>query len=235
MCGGSPLNRDVATQLFDLLPNNFVEGYGSTETELVSLLPRRAPREKRGSVGKPIRDVDVRILAEHDDVELEPNQCGEIAVRSRSLFEAYTRDGDAENPLWYGSTSGSPFYKTGDLGFLDDDGYLWLSGRKKDMIITAGFNIFPSDLEAVLLQHPAVEEAAVIGVPKEPLGETPVAFVVVRTQVTASQICRWANSRLNGNQRLYRVLAVDALPKNAGGKTQKSELRTIAAKEVALQ
>jgi acyl-CoA synthetase (AMP-forming)/AMP-acid ligase II len=236
MCTGSLLNRQIAAELFELLPHNFVEGYGSTETELVALLPRRAPVSKRCSVGRPIRDVEIRIVSESDGSEVKPGHCGEIVVRTPSLFAGYTHAEDMENVFW-SDPAGGRFYKTGDLGSLDADGYLWLSGRKKDMIITAGFNIFPSDLEAVLLEHPAVMDAAVVGMQAPTLGETPVAFVVLRADaqhVDTSQICRWANARLNKNQRLYRVLDLDEIPRNPAGKTEKNELRRIASAQATL-
>jgi long-chain acyl-CoA synthetase len=119
--------------------------------------------------------------------------------------------------------SGKRFIRTGDIGRFDEDGFLVLVDRKKDMIISGGFNIYPSDLEAVLAQHPAVAEVAVVGVPSERWGETPVAFVVGNT--SEEELLKWANQRLGKTQRLAAVRVVDALPRSAIGKVLKRELR----------
>src|SRR3990170_3884242 len=122
---------------------------------------------------------------------------------------------------------GRRFIRTGDIGRFDADGFLTLLDRKKDMIISGGFNVYPSDLESVLAGHPEVAEVAVVGVPSARWGETPVAFVVLATgsAATAAQLLAWANGRLGRMQRLDAVELLDRLPRNAMGKVMKRELR----------
>ena len=130
---------------------------------------------------------------------------------------------DAE---WF-DASGKRFIRTGDVGRFDDDGFLMLVDRRKDMIISGGFNLYPSDLEAVLREHPAVADAAVVGVPSERWGETPAAWVVARqaSTVDAEMLRAWANERLGKTQRIAFLDVVDELPRSAIGKVLKRELR----------
>jgi acyl-CoA synthetase (AMP-forming)/AMP-acid ligase II len=139
---------------------------------------------------------------------------------------------DAE---WYDAQR-QRFIRTGDIGRFDADGFLTLMDRKKDMIISGGFNIYPSDLEAVLSQHPAVADAAVVGMPSRQWGETPVAFVVLRAAApdTAEQIRTWTNERLGKTQRLSALEVLPSLPRSAIGKVLKRELREQYAGMVAV-
>jgi acyl-CoA synthetase (AMP-forming)/AMP-acid ligase II len=129
---------------------------------------------------------------------------------------------------WYDPT-GKRFIRTGDIGQFDEDGFLILLDRKKDMIISGGFNIYPSDLEAAVRQYDGVADVAVIGVPSERWGETPVAFVVTRPDslLTAQTVLEWANERLGKMQRLASVETIDALPRSPIGKVLKRELRDL--------
>ena len=127
---------------------------------------------------------------------------------------------------WFDAT-GKRFIRTGDVGRFDEDGFLVLMDRRKDMIISGGFNLYPSDLEAVVREHPAVADVAVVGVPSETWGETPIAFVVRRAahDVTEAALIEWANARLGRTQRLARLDFVDELPRSAIGKVLKKDLR----------
>lgn len=137
----------------------------------------------------------------------------------------YKRRDLTEAAVWR-DRDGATWFRTGDLGFLDDEGFLHLVGRKKDMIISGGFNIYPSDLEAVLATHPAVAEAAVVGVPSARWGETPLGFVVRRRGEAAEPdaILAWANDRLGKLQRLAGIEIVSELPRSSIGKVLKREL-----------
>ena len=128
--------------------------------------------------------------------------------------------------FWH-DKDGNRWVRTGDVGRFDADGFLTLMDRKKDMIISGGFNIYPSDLEEVLSQHPAVLEVAVVGVPSEQWGETPVAFVVLQPakQVAASLLKDWTNAQLGKTQRLADLFLIEELPRSAIGKVLKRELR----------
>jgi acyl-CoA synthetase (AMP-forming)/AMP-acid ligase II len=232
LCGGAALDPKLRERLLEAFPASFIQGYGSTETDFVFRMPRRPAAAKLGSVGLA-RDVLAEILDEHDE-PLHADEIGEIVLSAPANFVRYAGDAAATaSAFWTHPATGARYYRTGDLGRLDADRYLWLTGRKKDMIITAGFNIFPADVEHVVAQHPAVREAAVVGLPHRVLGETPLAFVVLdpaaRAEANAgARICSWANARLNANQRLYDVRVVDGLPRNANGKVLKSRLKELA-------
>jgi acyl-CoA synthetase (AMP-forming)/AMP-acid ligase II len=134
--------------------------------------------------------------------------------------------GKTREAEWF-DAQGRRFIRTGDVGRFDDQGFLTLMDRKKDMVISGGFNVYPSDLEAVLRRHPAVAEAAVVGVPSVEWGETPVAFVVRRTgsDDAAEAIRQWVNAQLGKTQRLSALRLLDELPRSAIGKVLKRELR----------
>jgi acyl-CoA synthetase (AMP-forming)/AMP-acid ligase II len=120
---------------------------------------------------------------------------------------------------------GTVWQRTGDIGELDEDGFLTIVGRKKDMIISGGFNIYPIDIENVLATHTGIAEATVVGVPDERWGETPVAFVVLQDNGDAAEILAWANERLGRMQRLSNVVTIDTLPRGDIGKVLKRVLR----------
>ena len=130
---------------------------------------------------------------------------------------------DAE---WF-SPEGERFIRTGDVGRFDEDGFLVLGDRKKDMIITGGFNVYPSDIEAELAKHPAVHESAVVGIPSREWGETPAAFVVLRPdqQIEGETLRQWLNGRVGKTQRLTYLTIVPSLPRSSIGKVLKRELR----------
>ncbi|MEI7913094.1 MAG: class I adenylate-forming enzyme family protein, partial [Verrucomicrobiota bacterium] len=154
-------------------------------------------------------------------------QIGEVVGRSATMMTGYhNQPGKTSEAEWF-DAQGNRFIRTGDVGRFDEDGFLILLDRRKDMIISGGFNIYPSDLEAVLGQHPAVANAAVVGVPSAEWGETPVAFVVRRTEcdTSAGEFLLWANRRLGKTQRLKDLRLLNELPRSAIGKILKRELR----------
>jgi len=156
-----------------------------------------------------------------------PGRIGEIVGRNAVMMGGYhNRDQETGETLWF-DKEGRPFIKSGDLGRMDEDGFIYLCGRKKEVIISGGFNIYAVDLENELRKHQAVLEAAVIGVPSEKWGETPLAFVVVvkGATVTPESILEWLNARLGKHQRISRVEFRDELPKSQIGKVLKNELR----------
>jgi acyl-CoA synthetase (AMP-forming)/AMP-acid ligase II len=232
ICGGGVLDPQLRKEVRALLPENFVEVYASSETDLISLSPRREPDEKWGSVGIPRMPVHVSILDENDR-RLPAGAIGEIVVNSRANMTDYVTRQDPPT-TWYHDAQGQRYFRTGDLGRFDDDGFLWVVGRKKEMIKTAGFNIFPADIETVLLTHPDIGDAAVVGVPHAVLGEIPFAFIVPRAPRVSgggqaeNDILRWVNARLNKSQLLQGVRFIEALPRNAGGKVVSEELRRAA-------
>jgi len=190
--------------------------------------------DKLHTVGQPLPGHDMRLI---DDVgnEVPQGETGEVVGRSPAMMTGYHgRQQATADAEWY-DKDGNRFIRHGDVGRFDEDGFLILMDRKKDLIISGGFNIYPVDLEAVLKQHPAVQECTVIGVPSEAWGETPVGFYVPNTGVDASadEITAWTNAQLGKTQRLSALHAIDELPRSAIGKVLKRELRDRLAKERA--
>jgi len=178
------------------------------------------------TVGQPAPGNDIRIISV-DGHEVARGELGEIVGRSMSIMTGYhnqpKKTADAE---WY-SADGARFIRTGDVGRFDEDGFIVLGDRKKDMIITGGFNVYPSDLEAELAKHPAIAESAVVGIPSREWGETPAAFIVLREgrTETADEIKAWMNGRVGKTQRLSFATVVEHLPRSSIGKVLKRQLR----------
>jgi len=230
MCGGTSLDQTLRTELFSLFPSNFVEVYGSTECDVIAACPREMPLDKRGSVGIPPDGVYLLTLNDNDNRLMDG---GEIAVCSPANMKGYVKHGQ-QNDSWCVTDFGRTYVRTGDVGHIDEDGYLWLTGRKKDIIKVGGFTVFPSDVESVLRKHALVADAAVVGKPHPVLGEVPFGFIVLRDHRTAADSQRmaleirvWANSRLQSKQMLHGVVAIDALPGSGGGKISKPKLRAL--------
>jgi acyl-CoA synthetase (AMP-forming)/AMP-acid ligase II len=222
--GGSRLPAADKIRAIELLSGRFSEIYGTSESGGVSDFRGDAPSDKLGSVGLPLPDVRLAVVGSADKA-LPHNAVGEIVVRTSRLMTSYDDDNAAE-PWWVEPASGERYYRTGDIGNTDRDGYLWLRDRKVDVLRSAGLNVYPSDIESVLLQHPDVIEAAVVGRANEVLGEVPVGFVVFRrfARTTTGELCRWANCRLSDKQRLLEVHALEAFPKGTAGKVLKRDL-----------
>jgi long-chain acyl-CoA synthetase len=219
--GGAPLAPEVADQFTRRVPSASIrQGYGLTETAaLVSSNP--VGREKPGSVGLPVPGTEVRIL---DDAgrELEPGEMGEICARSPGVMSGYWHSPDATDEALRGG-----WLHTGDLGYQDEDGYLFIVDRKKDLIIRGGFNVYPRDVEDALLEHPAIEAAAVVGRPDEVHGEEVVAFVSLRPDgdVSAEQLVEWARERIGGYRYPREIHVLDAVPLTNVGKIDRKVLR----------
>jgi len=156
-----------------------------------------------------------------------PGEAGEVVGRSPGMMKGYHNRPDKTREAEWFDAQGQRYIRTGDIGRFDAEGFLTLFDRRKDMIISGGFNIYPSDLEGVLRQHPAVSDAAVVGVPSEQWGETPVAFVVLKAgqSVPAAELKDWVNGRVGKTQRLSDLRYLDELPRSAIGKVLKRELR----------
>jgi long-chain acyl-CoA synthetase len=181
---------------------------------------------KLHTVGQPAEGSDIRLIDESGR-EVPRGEAGEVVGHSAGMMVGYHRQPEKTREAEWFDPSGKRFIRTGDVGRFDDEGFLTLFDRKKDMIISGGFNIYPSDLEAVLRGHTAVADAAVVGVPSEQWGETPVAFVVRRAgnDTTADALLQWANAQLGKTQRLARLQLIDELPRSAIGKVLKRDLR----------
>jgi acyl-CoA synthetase (AMP-forming)/AMP-acid ligase II len=174
------------------------------------------------SAGRPTPNAGIRIVDPHGD-DLPPGRVGEIAARTPTAMAAIWGDEKAtrERLLADGGVL------TRDMGYLDDDGFLYLADRKEDMIISGGYNIWPAELENALASHPAVAEVAVVGVPHEKWGETPRAVVVLRPghQADEQQLIDWSRDKVGAVKRVTSVEFTDALPKSAVGKVLRREVK----------
>ncbi len=218
---GAPLLKEYKDVLNRDLPGRFYELYGLTEG-FVTILDCTEAVRKAGSVGVPPPFYRIRILRE-DGTEAPAGEVGEIVGRGPILMTGYYKRPD----LTAQAVRGGWLY-TGDLGYLDDEGYLYLVDRKKDMIDSGGVKVYPKDIEEIAARHPAVREVAVFGVPHEKWGETPLAAVVLRQPgaATADELRDWINGRVAARyQRVSAVVLMEDFPRNAAGKTLKRELR----------
>jgi len=203
----------------------FVEAYGLTEG-FATILSDCDGRRKPTSVGRPLHGADLRILKD-DDSEAAVGEPGEIVGWSRVIMHSYfNRPAETEAVFWT-DANGRRWLRTGDVGYLDDEGFLYLLDRKKDMINSGGQNIYPIDIETVAADHPAVAQVAVIGLPHEKWGETPVAIVVPGPgeRPSADDLMAWINERVGKRQRVSALVFDTSLPRNALGKVLKRELR----------
>ena len=222
----APLRAGVIREALERWPGNLLEVYGLTEGGISTSLDCARYPDKWDSVGKPTEGAEVRILDEQGQA-LPVGEIGEIAGRAGAMMRGYCNRHELTHEMLWTSSEGEVFYKSGDMGRLDDDGFLYILDRRKDMIISGGFNIYAVDLEKILLAHPAVSDAAVIGIPSEHWGETPLGLVVKNPDsgTSAADILEWTNLRLGKAQRLSAVELRDDLPRNTLGKVLKRELR----------
>jgi len=218
---GAPLLLEYKKRLNDELPDRFYELYGLTEG-FMTVLDRDDAVRKAGSVGIPIPFYEMRLLDE-DGQEVPTGEVGEICGRGPMMMPGYYKRPDlTEKAIVDG------WLHSGDAGYVDEDGYLYLVDRIKDMIISGGVNVYPRDIEEVAVQHPAVAEVAVFGVPDDKWGEVPIAAVSVLPgrSVDAAALVEWTNARVGAKfQRLADAVILEAFPRNVAGKTLKREIR----------
>ncbi len=222
----APFSAALKADVVARWPGVLVEFYGMTEGGASCALNATANPTKLHTVGQPMPGHEIRLI-DDDGIEVAPGEMGEVVGRSPAMMNGYHGRSAATRDAEWHDADGNRYIRHGDVGRFDEDGFLTLMDRKKDLIISGGFNIYPSDLEAVLAQHPAVADCAVIGVVSEAWGETPVGFYVPRGGATedASAILSWANARLGKTQRLSALHVADELPRSAIGKVLKRELR----------
>ncbi len=225
MCCGSPLAADVKQAFVREFGCDLIELYGLTEGLITILQPEDFAKKIR-SVGKPVLGADIRILGK-DDRELPAGETGEIVGRGRLVMAGYHGQPHANADATWIDAAGRQWLRTGDLGRLDEHGFLYIVDRKKDMILSGGQNIYPADIEMVMREHPAVADVAVVGVPSERWGETPLAVVVCHSghALAAIELVAWTNARVGKQQRISAVVWRDSLPRNPNGKVLKRELR----------
>ena len=218
---GAPLLQEHKDRLNAVLPNRFYELYGLTEG-FITVLDRTDAVRKSGSVGVPLPSSAMRILRE-DGSECAPREIGEICGITPIRMAGYYK-----RPDLTAQTIRDGWVHSGDMGYVDEDGFLYLVDRLKDMIDSGGMKVYPKDVEEVAIRHPDVRDVAVFGVPHDKWGETPVAAVILGdgASVTAEALRDWINERVGARyQRVSQVLVMKDFPRSAAGKTLKREMR----------
>ena len=219
--GSAPLLSDTFVQFAELTGHKILERYGMSETAMLTSNPYQGPR-KPGTVGPALPGVSVRIV-DADGLACADNTVGEIQVKGPNVFKGYWQMPDKTAEEF----TDDGYFKTGDVGFFDDDHYLNIVGRSKDLIITGGYNVYPKEIEALIDELPGVLESAVIGVPHPDFGEAVVAVIVPRAGVTLveQEIIQALKNSVANFKVPKQVHFVDELPRNAMGKVQKNRLR----------
>ena len=218
---GAPFHKEHREKLTSIIPNVFYELYGLTEGFIV-VLDRTHYATKPMSVGVPLPFYEMRIVDEKGK-DLPPNEVGEIVGRGPLMMPHYYKRPDVT-----AQAIKDGWLYSGDMGYVDEDGFLFLVDRKKDMIISGGVNVYPRDIEEVIVQHPQVREVAVFGIPDEKWGETPLAAVILREKgsITPSELKKWINEHVEARyQQVGDVAIMDDFPRSTAGKTLKRVMR----------
>ncbi len=200
-----------------------LEGYGLSETSPVATF-NRPDQRKPGSIGLPVEGVELRLLSVADgdsDAPAPPGEVGEIAIRGHNVMKGYWKRPEATAAAIRGG-----WFRTGDLARVDEDGFYYIVDRKKELIIRGGYNVYPREIEEVIYEHPAVLEAAVIGIPHPSLGEEVAAAVALRpgAAVSPDELRDWVKQRVAAYKYPRHVWLTDGLPKGATGKILKREI-----------
>jgi long-chain acyl-CoA synthetase len=222
--GAAPLPHAVLHRMTEAFSNAVVrEGYGLTECTMGATAGPPDPEYlKPGSVGIPVFDTELKVVDPETGEDLPPGQEGEICIRGPQLMQGYwNRAEETANTLKDG------WLYTGDIGREDEEGYFYITDRKKDMIIYKGYNVYPREIEEVIFKHPAVQRCAVLGKPDVDGGEIPVAFVELNpgAQATANEIMEHTNSQVAPYKKIREVIFEEAIPVSPAGKVLKRSLR----------
>jgi acyl-CoA synthetase (AMP-forming)/AMP-acid ligase II len=222
----APLRADVKTDVLARFPGKLIEYYGLTEGGGVTVLVADEHPTKLHTVGQLAPGNDIRLI-DPEGQEVPPGTVGEICGRGPTMMAGYYGRDDLTADYIWRNEAGDIYFRSGDMGSFDADGFLVLSDRKKDMIISGGLNIYANDLELVLLEDPDGTDVAVIGVPSEAWGETPIGLVVLREGATRGtrEILQQANTKLGKSQRLSDIELRETLPRSTIGKILKKDLR----------
>ncbi len=225
-CAGSYFPAAQKAALMDYWDGGLMEIYGLTEGAPFTMLNASAHPDKIGTVGRSDPVEDLKIIGEND--QLLPNgERGEVLGRVRVIMRGYHNNPAASEAMIWRDEDGTAWMRSGDIGWLDDDGFLTITGRKKDMIVSGGFNIYSADLEEILLRHPDIAEAAAFAVPSAEWGESPAAAIVPRegAELNPDAIRQWANDQLGPLQRIRAVALTPSLPRGSLDKVLYRSLR----------
>ena len=218
---GAPLLIEYKQKINEVLPGIFYELYGVTEG-FFTYLDREDAKRKIGSVGASPPFIDIKILKENG-IECKPKEIGEICGRGPMMMTGYHNKPELTEKVIVNG-----WLHSGDLGYLDEDGFLYLVDRVKDMIISGGVNIYPKDIEEIIIKHPKVADVAVFGIPHKKWGETPVAAIIFYQErvISKEELMKWINSRVDAKfQRISDIITYDSFPINVAGKTLKRKIR----------
>jgi len=225
----APLHMQTKEAILKRWPaGGLFEIYGMTEGGVGCFLLAHERPDKLDTVGQPAPGCDLKIISETGRV-LPQGEVGEVIGRYDNMMRGYVNQEDATKEASWFDKEGRRYHKSGDIGWLDDEGFLHLLDRKKDMIISGGFNVYAIDLERVLLAHTDIEDVAVVAAPSEQWGETPVAFVIVKEGIIIDPeyVREWANKQLGKAQRISEIRIIDSLPRSPIGKILKRKLRDL--------
>ena len=225
--GGAPLPQPLKQRFEATTGARLIEGYGLTETAGVATANPYEGEERPGTIGQPIPGTRIRLLDKEDPTQDAPEgEPGELAIQGPQVMRGYWRRPEAALATFAERPDGR-WLRTGDVAVLEEGGYLRIVDRIKDMIAVGGFKVFPSEVEAVLLRHPAVKEALVIGVPDAYRGEAPRAYVTMQEGATETgeALAKWLNAQLGKHERVDQVVIRESLPKTMIGKLDRKALR----------
>jgi long-chain acyl-CoA synthetase len=219
--GGAAMPVELMRAFEAQFATQVLEGYGLSETSPVASFNRRDRERKPGSIGLPLEGVEMRVV-DADGREVAQGEVGEIAIRGHNVMKGYWQRADATAEV----LDGDGWFRTGDIGRVDDDGYFFIVDRKKDLVIRGGYNVYPREVEEVLYEHPAVREAAVIGIPHDELGEEVAAAVALKdgADSSAADLRAFVKERVAAYKYPRVVWLVDELPKGPTGKILKREI-----------
>ncbi|GAB5489030.1 MAG: class I adenylate-forming enzyme family protein [Parasphingorhabdus sp.] len=232
-CTSAPFSAELKAEVLKRMSGGLVEIYSMTEGGVVCILLAHEHPDKLHTVGKPFGASEVITVDERLN-PLPPGEMGELVGRSETMMSGYQNQPEkTEEASWY-DENGDRWQRMGDIGKVDEDGFITLMGRSKDMIISGGFNIYPRDLEEALMEQPGVADAAVIGVDSRQWGETPLGFVVAEqgAVLDLDRLKETTNADLGKTQRLSELRLIDELPRSHIGKILKTELRALVESEV---
>jgi malonyl-CoA/methylmalonyl-CoA synthetase len=222
--GSAPLLAETHVEFEERTGHRILERYGMTETGMLTSNPLEGER-RAGSVGRPLPGTELRVVGDADE-KLTPGAIGQIEVRGANVFPGYWRMPELNREEF----TADGFFRTGDVGSISKDGYLYIVGRSKDLIITGGYNVYPKEVELALDELPGVQESAVIGVPHSDFGEAVTAVVVAvpgEKAPTEAEVIAALRGKLANFKVPRRVYFMEDLPRNSMGKVQKNILREI--------
>jgi long-chain acyl-CoA synthetase len=229
--GGAPLPEALKTGFESLTGARVIEGYGLSESSGVVSTNPYAELNKPGTIGQPIAGTRVRLVDKEDPTKPPPTgEPGELVVSGPQIMKGYWNRPDADQSVFvdgpFGDAQGRHWLRTGDVAVIDEDGYIRIVDRLKDMIAVGGFKVFPSQVEAILYRNPAIKEALVVGMPDAYHGEMPRAYVTLNddAEITGDALKAWLNPQLGKHERVDQVVVRATLPKTMIGKLSRKDL-----------